>query len=62
MNPFEKLEDLNDQYHSVMEEIFQIEGIDDEKVEAKAEFAARANQVLLMMKQAASVIKPFYEV
>ena len=61
MNPYEELKALNAQYHAIMEKVFQMEVTDEDKIEAKAEFAARANNVLLMMKQSMEVVKPFFE-
>jgi len=62
MNPYEKLLEINESYHCILEEVFQIP-ISSENCDlllAKAEFGARASQAMRAMEQTADVLKPFY--
>jgi len=59
MNPFEKLQKANDDYHEAVGEILADEGIIADK---RAKFGSIVDAVFHMMKQANDFIAQYYEV
>jgi len=63
MNVYQKLIQMNHDYHVLVEEVLQLEiGGVEQHVKVKTEFSARAADVMQSMARANDILKPYFPV
>jgi len=61
MNVYQKLIQMNHDYHALVEEVLQLEiGEVEQRVKVKTEFSARAADVIQSMDRANNILKPCF--
>jgi len=62
MNVYQKLIQMNHDYHILVEEVLQLEvGEVEQRVKVKTEFSARAADVMQSMTRANNILKPYFQ-